>query len=78
MLMKSVEETITKMVVPAENSLPTKIGTGKKSRATSCDEPAHGRSLYYKRLSRDPDLNAIHTRIRRRCGTGRRATNGKQ
>ena len=29
-------------VVPAENSLPTKIGTGKKSRATSCDEPAHG------------------------------------
>ena len=45
---------------------------------TSCDEPAHGRSLYYKRLSRDPDLNAIHTRIRRPCGAGRGATNGKQ
>jgi hypothetical protein len=35
------------------------------------------RTLYHKRLSRDPDPNTINTRIRRQCGT-RRETNGKQ
>jgi hypothetical protein len=36
------------------------------------------RTLYHKRLSRDPDTNTINTRIRRQCATCRRETNGKQ
>jgi hypothetical protein len=54
-----------------------KLEQGRKPGATAAMTDAHSR-LYHKRLSRDPDPNAINTRIRRRCGTGRRATKGKQ
>jgi hypothetical protein len=65
------------LVVPAENSLPTKNwNKGGSQGATSCDEPTLAAGCNIKQLSGDPDPNAINTRIHRRCGAGLRGTNG--
>jgi len=63
--------------VPAENSLSTKIGPGAKAKSEPAVMDRRAPQVYQKRLSPDPDLDAINTRIHRRCGTGRRTTNGK-
>jgi len=64
-------------VVPADNSLPTKLKEMRTPRATD-RQNKHAAGLYHKRLSRDSDLNAINTRIRRPCDAGRGATKGRQ
>jgi hypothetical protein len=63
--------------VRAENSFPTQIGTGQKAKERlSGDEPMR-RGLHHQRLSLNPDLNTINTKICRQCGADRRATSAR-
>jgi hypothetical protein len=63
--------------VRAENPFPTQIGTGQKAKERlSGDEPMR-RGLHHQRLSLNPDLNTINTKICRQCGADRRATSAR-